>query len=185
MNDMNLRKFNLFKEGISLMFSAYNRSLTKLEADRKVDSLMDYLQKLPENKILDFFKAVPKNFQLLPTDAQLMVYLSQFNGGGRQSTASQKYDLRYGYFTPQGCYVPHGTKIDFMRAPESLLSKRQIDFRNMHLQGTLPIEFKPEFTTYYETDFDYPRGIVQKHKSVWGKKDYQASGMDCPDYITF
>jgi len=184
-HDYDLKRYELFRQGIGLLFSSYNRTLTKELWNTKIDMLMDSLSNLKDDKILEFFKSIPLEFSLLPSDAQLIAKLRGFKQGGITSTTENKYDLRYGYFDKNGYYIPNGTKIDFMRADDDQLNERQKRFRNAFNDKKLPSDYLKEFTTMREIEFDYPRGIVQKHRNNWGLKDYEQSGIDAPDYVTF
>ncbi len=176
-NNFDLNRFENFKKGIAILFGSYNRKITAQELNFKIEMLMDSLIGLPEHRILEFFKSIPKHFQLLPSDAQIMTYLNQFLAGGGQSIDS-KYDTRYGYFCPNGYYIPNGTKVTFLTAHENDLSFRQIELGKLYNRGRITTDLQKEFEDELKKEFQYPRGIVQKHRSSWNQNDYKLAGIE-------
>ena len=183
--DFDLERNGQLSKAIFRLFASYNKPITKNLMDLKVEMLSEMLATLKNDKIESFFKTLPTEFQTMPTDVQIRSRAVVFASGGASGSGDYKYDLTSGYFTPQGYYIPNGTKIDFMRADDDQLNERQKRFRNAFKENKLPSDYLKEFATMREIEFDYPRGIIQKHRNQWGLKDYEQSGIDAPDYVTF
>jgi len=102
-DDIFSQRTNLFFEGVSKMYRAFNRAGSTPTFKGKSEDLSKFLSRVDDAEILPFFSHVIGSEDALPTDKRL----KQICLNWKKGDLTLNPDL--GYYDPSGSWVPSGT----------------------------------------------------------------------------